>query len=244
MRKIVAISCGAALWFAFSGATAHHSNAPHYDRERPITIEGVVEEFEFVNPHAFLHIRAENESGESEVWACEMQTANTLKRQGWTEDRFTVGQSVTVSGIAARRDPLGCSFNSAELTDGTTIARSGAVVPPTEDASGDAPRPRISRWRYSKPGGSVDEGQKPRATWPGSRFGAARRRPAHACGSGGRRGLRRAVRRSFLRMQRLKHHPSVERAWHADGYRAVRRSRGDPARVHGHRTHHPAGAGT
>ncbi len=141
MRKIVAISGGAALWFAFSGAAAHHSNAPHYDRERPITIEGVVEEFEFVNPHAFLHVRAENESGESEVWACEMQTANTLKRQGWTEDRFTVGQSVTVSGIAARRDPLGCSFNSADLTDGTTIGRSGAVVPPTEDASGDAPRP-------------------------------------------------------------------------------------------------------
>ena len=141
MRKVLAISSGVALWFVFSGATAHHSNAPHYDRERPITIEGVVEEFEFVNPHAFLHVRADNESGESEVWACEMQTANTLRRQGWTEDRFTAGQSVTVSGIAARRDPLGCSFTSAELPDGTTIGRSGEVVPPPEDAAGDAPRP-------------------------------------------------------------------------------------------------------
>lgn len=25
---------------------AHHSNAPHYDRDRPITIQGVVEAFE------------------------------------------------------------------------------------------------------------------------------------------------------------------------------------------------------
>ena len=135
------ILLGTILWLGSATAGAHHSNAPHYDRERPIAIEGVVEEFEFVNPHAFLHIRAENESGDSEVWACEMQTANTLRRQGWTEDRFTVGQSVTVSGIAARRDPLGCSFTSAELPDGTTIARSGAVVPPPEDAAGDAPRP-------------------------------------------------------------------------------------------------------
>lgn len=140
MRKIFVVSSGAALWFAWATAGAHHSNAPHYDRERPITIEGVVEEFEFVNPHAFLHIRAENESGEPVVRACEMQTANTLRRQGWTEDRFTVGQAVTVQGIAARRDPLGCSFTSAELTDGTTIARSGAVVSPPESAAGDAPR--------------------------------------------------------------------------------------------------------
>ena len=131
---------GSILWLVSATAGAHHSNAPHYDRERPIVIEGVVEEFEFVNPHAFLHILAENENGESVVWACEMQTANTLRRQGWTEERFVPGQAVTVNGIAARRDPLGCSFTSAELTDGTTIARSGAVVPPPDDESEDAPR--------------------------------------------------------------------------------------------------------
>ena len=128
------------LWALSSTASAHHSNAPHYDRERPITIEGVVEEFEFVNPHAFLHIRARNAEGESVVWACEMQTANTLRRQGWSADRFTSGQAVTVSAIAARRDPLGCSFQSAELTDGTTIARSGAVVPPPDSGGEAAPR--------------------------------------------------------------------------------------------------------
>lgn len=140
MRTSFAPPIWAALSLACFGASAHHSNAPHYDRERPITIEGVVEEFEFVNPHAFLHIRSEDENGEAVVWACEMQTANTLRRQGWTEDRFTAGQVVTVQGIAARRDPLGCSFTSAELTDGTTIARSGAVVLPTESAAADTPR--------------------------------------------------------------------------------------------------------
>ena len=117
------------------GLNAHHSNAPHYDRERPITIQGVVEAFEFVNPHAFLHIRAENEDGESVVWACEMQTANTLRRRGWTEDRFVVGQEVIVQGNAARRDPLGCSYKSGELADGTTIGRSGEVVAPERAAA-------------------------------------------------------------------------------------------------------------
>jgi ABC-type uncharacterized transport system permease subunit len=48
-------------------ASAHHSNAPHYDRDKPITIEGVVTEFEFVNPHAFLHIAALDENGQKVV---------------------------------------------------------------------------------------------------------------------------------------------------------------------------------
>jgi hypothetical protein len=109
---------------------AHHSNAPHYDRDRPLTIEGVVTEFEFVNPHAFLHIAAVDESGQEVVWNCELQTANTLRRQGWTEEQFVPGQEVTVTGIAARRDAHGCSFTGATMADGTTIGRGGEIVVP------------------------------------------------------------------------------------------------------------------
>ena len=109
---------------------AHHSNAPHYDRDKPITIEGVVTAFEFVNPHAFLHIATQDENGQQVVWDCEMQAANTLGRQGWTKQQFVPGQRVTVSGIAARRDPLGCSYTSAVMEDGTSLARTGQIVPP------------------------------------------------------------------------------------------------------------------
>jgi hypothetical protein len=122
------IAAAACLFPAIAGA--HHSNAPHYDRNRPIEIEGVVEEFEFVNPHVFLHIAVEDESGQTEVWSCEMQAANTLRRIGWTAEQFVVGESVKISGIAARRDPLGCSFDSAVMADGTVVERSGEIVRP------------------------------------------------------------------------------------------------------------------
>ena len=167
----------------------------------------------------------EKEDGESVVWACEMQTANTLRRQGWTEDRFTVGQAVTVSGIAARRDPLGCSFTSAELTDGTMIGRSGAVVPPPESASGDAPRaafleggiPNLAGpWMRDRSRGRGGPG-------PGStRPGADRLTPA---GLAAAEGYDERFARSLFRVQRLEHHPRLERARHADGYRSARRSR-------------------
>ena len=118
--------------------SAHHSNAPHYDRDRPITIEGVVTEFEFVNPHAFLHIAAEDENGQEVVWNCELQTANTLRRQGWSEDQFVPGQQVTVTGIAARREAHGCSFTGATMADGTTIGRGGEIV--VSETADEAPR--------------------------------------------------------------------------------------------------------
>ncbi len=111
-------------------SSAHHSNAPHYDRDKPLTIEGVVTEFEFVNPHAFLHIAATDGNGQEIFWDCELQTANTLRRQGWSEDQFVPGQEVTVLGIAARRDPHGCSFTGAVMADGTTIDRGGEIVVP------------------------------------------------------------------------------------------------------------------
>ena len=42
---------------------AHHSFAPHFDASKPVHITGVVTEFEERNPHAYLHIRAENADG-------------------------------------------------------------------------------------------------------------------------------------------------------------------------------------
>jgi len=113
-------------------ASAHHSNAPHYDRDQPITIVGEVEDFEFVNPHAFLHIAAQDENGRTVVWNCEMPASNTLGRIGWTDEQFVPGQTVTISGIAARRDPLGCSFDRAVMADGSTVERSGEIVLPAE----------------------------------------------------------------------------------------------------------------
>lgn len=121
------------LVLSFNTTNAHHSNAPHYDRDQPIMIEGIVTEFEFVNPHAFLHIQVTDGDGKSAVWSCEMLTANTLRRLGWTENTFTVGQEVSVMGIAARRDPLGCSFNSGVLADGTVINRGGGIADPFID---------------------------------------------------------------------------------------------------------------
>ena len=40
--------------------------------ERSITIQGVVAQFEWANPHVYLHVEIQSDSGEPVVWALEL----------------------------------------------------------------------------------------------------------------------------------------------------------------------------
>ncbi|NIW25657.1 MAG: hypothetical protein GWN29_14415, partial [Gammaproteobacteria bacterium] len=39
-------------------ASTHHGFTAHFDPDRVVRLEGVVKQFDFVNPHAFLYIEA------------------------------------------------------------------------------------------------------------------------------------------------------------------------------------------
>lgn len=119
---------------------AHHSSAPHFDRNKPIEISGVVTKFRFVNPHAYLYLDVTDENGEVATWNCEMAAASSLRRSGWTNELFAPGTRVAIKGSAARRDPQGCSFEMGTLDDGTTIARNGPIT-----RGGDSSVARTSR---------------------------------------------------------------------------------------------------
>lgn len=108
-------------------ATAHHASSPHYDSSKPISLEGVVTDFKFVNPHAYLYFDVTNEDGTVSNWNCEMSSASPLKRKGWTKDLFVIGTTVKIEAHEARRDPLGCAFQSGILEDGTQVARNGDI---------------------------------------------------------------------------------------------------------------------
>jgi len=113
--------------FAAASVSAHHSSAPHFDANSPMSIEGVITEFKFVNPHAYLYIDVTNSDGTVTNWNCEMNAASALKRNGWTKELFAVGKSISIDGIAARRDPHGCAFQSGELEGGFRITRNGPI---------------------------------------------------------------------------------------------------------------------
>ena len=59
------LAFAAALAIGGPAAHAHHSISSIYDSSRRVTLEGVVAQFQLVNPHPFLFIDVKDEHGRS-----------------------------------------------------------------------------------------------------------------------------------------------------------------------------------
>lgn len=90
----------AALLFAVP-AWSHHSNVA-YEVTKVITVSGVVKEFEWVNPHTWLHIVADDGKGGKVEWACEGRAPSILSRAGWSKTSLKAGEMVTVDMSPAK----------------------------------------------------------------------------------------------------------------------------------------------
>jgi len=86
---------------AVSPAAAHHSIAAVYDGSRPQRIEGIVVEFQFVNPHPFVIVTV----GGDESWRLEMDNRFELADIGMTNATLKPGDRVVVTGSPGRTEP-------------------------------------------------------------------------------------------------------------------------------------------
>lgn len=85
---------------AASPAEAHHT-LTGYDMSRPVTLEGVVSEFQFGHPHPVLVIEVGAGSA-SQTWRLEMDNLFELRAVGLSRDSFKVGDRVRISGSPSR----------------------------------------------------------------------------------------------------------------------------------------------
>jgi len=95
-RRILSFAFGLIL----SGAVAyaHHSISGIYDVNQQITVEGIVKEFHFVNPHPFLIVEVRNAKGSAERWRFEMDNLSELSEAGMKKETFKPGDRIVVSG--------------------------------------------------------------------------------------------------------------------------------------------------
>ena len=81
--------------------SAHHSLPGYYDSSKQVTIEAVVTQFQFVNPHPFLIVEVKNTGG-TQQWRLEMDNRRELVDIGVTGETFKPGDRITASGMQAR----------------------------------------------------------------------------------------------------------------------------------------------
>ena len=99
-------------------AFAHHSFAPHFDRQKTLRVTGTVTRFHSRNPHVYLYVDAIDESGRHHEYVCASYGATQLARVGINPQMLTPGTTVTVAGPQARDDPYMCFFETVEFQDG------------------------------------------------------------------------------------------------------------------------------
>ena len=99
---------------------AHHSVPVNFDQSREITIEGVLTEIAWINPHSRFRVDVTSEDGRTAEWLVEMGAINTMRRAGFETDRFAVGDSVSITGWPGHREGT-MLLRSTILHDGTRL---------------------------------------------------------------------------------------------------------------------------
>ncbi len=105
-----------------ASVSAHHAAAVAYHVDKEITVQGVVIEVKWENPHTWVYVEAKDAGGKVVKWSFEGAVPNQLYRRGVTPAVLKPGVRVTIKAHPARN----ASANAGELTevlgpDGTPI---------------------------------------------------------------------------------------------------------------------------
>ena len=129
MTAIRALLVGAAAVLGAAPALAHHSFAA-FDRSREITLTGVVREFQWVNPHAWVQVVVTDGKGRQIEWGLECGSPNMMARTGWTRTTLKPGDRIVAVANPLKDGKPNGSLVRLTLPDGRVLG------------PGDAPPPR------------------------------------------------------------------------------------------------------
>jgi len=120
-RYLLAVSglCTGLLLAAIPLA-AHHSFAAEYDNNKPIKFSGKVTKVEWMNPHIYVYVDA-NDNGKTVNYAVEGGAPNGLYRQGWRKDTLKAGDPISIEGFLEKDGSNTVNARTWVLPDGKKV---------------------------------------------------------------------------------------------------------------------------
>jgi len=86
---------------------AHHGNAI-YDQTKAVTVQGVVTDWLWANPHCLLDFDVKDDKGNTVHWTAEVSNPPDMMNRGWSKRMLKPGDVVTVTMIVAKNgEPVG-----------------------------------------------------------------------------------------------------------------------------------------
>jgi len=166
--------------------SAHHASTA-FDMSSEVVLDGIVTEFRLVNPHAYVYFDVRADGGDLQHWRCEMSSATSMKRLGWTVESLVPSEEVTITGALGRNEDNVCYLKDITFDDGTRIGRSdafergaGAQLAAASPAPAEAPAavPRLANGQPNLSGSWVSQRGPGGRGGPGGPGGGPRGGPA------------------------------------------------------------------
>jgi len=136
-RKAMLLATGALMLLA--GPTLAHHSFAMFDRDHQIDLEGVVQEFRFVNPHTFIYLAVKQDDGSTVTWSLEGQSPGLLARDGWTSKTLKVGDELKMRIAPLRSGAPGGAWAADQISfrDGRVleVSHRSAGFPESSDAT-------------------------------------------------------------------------------------------------------------
>jgi hypothetical protein len=121
-NKLLAVVIAAAGLLLVAGPVFAHHGRSNYDVTSTATVKGVVTEFEWINPHALIHVDVTDDTGKVEKWIAETNSPNTLSRQGWNKNTVKVGDQITLIGHRVKGGANYLNFSKIKFADGRELS--------------------------------------------------------------------------------------------------------------------------
>jgi hypothetical protein len=100
-----------------ASAAAHHSGAMFEDK-KTVTLEGVVKEFQYTNPHSWLIVNVTGKDGKVTTWGFEAEGPSTLQRAGIRPSDLPAGTRITITGRPMKDGKPAATWEYAIRADG------------------------------------------------------------------------------------------------------------------------------
>lgn len=100
--KIVVLLLPVVALLTSSGLLSAHHGAASFDNTRTVTVEGIVTEYVWANPHVYVKVDVTDESGQTVGWVVETQSVVNQANAGWSSTMFKPGDRVLMDATPAK----------------------------------------------------------------------------------------------------------------------------------------------